>query len=571
MQKKQKYLFFLFCLIIAIFSLAPYLTGGVNLEHDTCFHLSRIEGLAQSFKDGIYMPRIYPYKNNNFGYASPLFYSDFFLVIPALLYNAGVSLARSYQLLLLGCSFFSAWFMGKLTMRLNQKPQAAYLASFLYVFSLYRLTDVYVRGALGEVLAFVFMPVALIGIYEVLWDNENQWPWLMAGYAGLVLSHNITFYLMVIILIAFLVLRFKKWSVEKTQFYVIIKAALWAAGLCFFYLGPMLEQLLSQEFYLHYYAASSDLASTALNAWQYTEMSMNFAISNIAYGPGQAMTTNLGFLIPVLPLLGIFLFHNNKTSQSDFLFWLSLLGFSAYFLCSRLFPWEYLAWMRIIQFPWRLMSIASLFLCPVAAITTVQFFDKYSTRAVFVLVIGGLIVGVIRIMPVQDRPILLDVDMSYESLIDGTLLDPYYGNSFYVRPEVAGADYLPVSQTDYRTVSQCVVNENNQNISCDIEKKGYKTSFKVENAKSNTWLQIPITYYKGYTAFALDTNNNKIALNLRKNKESGLIEINNKDVTSGLFVINYSGTGIQTGSTIVSLITICLWLIRRRIDLSQKG
>ncbi|WP_370778067.1 hypothetical protein [Holdemania massiliensis] len=266
MQKKQKYLFFVFCLIIAVFSLAPYLTGGVNLEHDTCFHLSRIEGLARSFKDGIYMPRIYPYKNNNFGYASPLFYSDFFLVIPALLYNAGVSLARSYQLLLLGCSFFSAWFMCKLTMRLNQKPQAAYLASFLYVFSLYRLTDVYVRGALGEVLAFVFLPVALIGIYEVLWDNENQWPWLMVGYAGLVLSHNITFYLMVIILIAFLVLRFKKWSAEKTRFYVIIKAALWAAGLCFFYLGPMLEQLLSQEFYLHYYAASSDLASTALNA-----------------------------------------------------------------------------------------------------------------------------------------------------------------------------------------------------------------------------------------------------------------------------------------------------------------
>ena len=161
--------------------------------------------------------------------------------------------------------------------------------------------------------------------------------------------------------------------------------------------------------------------------------------------------------------------------------------------------------------------------------------------------------------------------MSYESLIDGTLLDPYYGNSFYVRPEVAGADYLPVSQTDYRTVSQCVVNENNQNISCDIEKKGYKTSFNVENVKNNTWLQIPITYYKGYTAFAVDANNNKIALTLRKNKDSGLIEINNKDVTSGFFVITYSGTGIQKGALIVSLITICLWLIRRRIDLSQKG
>ena len=59
-----------------------------------------------------------------------------------------------------------------------------YLAAFLYVFSLYRFTDIYVRGALGEVLAFIFMPVALIGIYEVLWGDEKKWSWLMTGYSG---------------------------------------------------------------------------------------------------------------------------------------------------------------------------------------------------------------------------------------------------------------------------------------------------------------------------------------------------------------------------------------------------
>ena len=181
MKRKQQLFFVLFCLVIALLSLAPYWTHGVNLEHDTCFHLSRIEGLAQSFKDGIFMPRIYPYKNNNFGYASPLFYCDFFLIIPALLYNAGLSLARSYQFLLLLCSFFSAWYMGKLTMKLSRQQPAMYLAAFLYVFSLYRFTDIYVRGALGEVLAFVFMPVALIGIYEVLWGDEKKWSWLMTG------------------------------------------------------------------------------------------------------------------------------------------------------------------------------------------------------------------------------------------------------------------------------------------------------------------------------------------------------------------------------------------------------
>ena len=68
--------------------------------------------------------------------------------------------------------------------------------------------------------------------------------------------------------------------------------------------------------------------------------------------------------------------------------------------------------------------------------------------------------------------------MPYEVLIDGTLLDPYYGDSFYVRPEIAGADYLPVAQTDYRTASRCVTVENKE-IACGIEKQGKKQVLKL--------------------------------------------------------------------------------------------
>ena len=558
MKRKQQLFFVLFCLVIAVLSLAPYWTHGVNLEHDTCFHLSRIEGLAQSFKDGIYMPRIYPYKNNNFGYASPLFYCDFFLIIPALLYNAGLSLARSYQFLLLLCSFFSAWYMGKLTMKLSRQQPAMYLAAFLYVFSLYRFTDIYVRGALGEVLAFIFMPVALIGIYEVLWGDEKKWSWLMTGYSGLLLSHTLSFYLMVLILLIFILIRWHVLNQQRQRGTAIIKAALWAIGLCSFYLWPMLEQMTSQELYLHYYAGSSDLASTALNAWQYTEMTMNFSVSNINYDPGQAMSTNLGVLIPILPLLGVFLFNQEKTKESNFLYLICGLGYLCYFLCSRLFPWEYFAWMRIIQFPWRLMSLADLFLCPAAAIISVRFFRRSGIIVVPFLIVCGIMVGLIRIMPVAERPIIFGTDMPYEVLIDGTLLDPSYGDSFYVRPEIAGADYLPVAQTDYRTASRCVTVENKE-IACGIEKQGKKTSFEITKMGTNTWLQIPVTYYKGYTAAAVDTNGKQFKLPVIKNKESGLIEVNNKNVTSGIITITYSGTWIQKASALLTFLTCCLW------------
>ena len=44
-----------------------------------------------------------------------------------------------------------------------KKKQIAWLSALLYTFSLYRLTDIYVRGALGEILALVFFPLIISG------------------------------------------------------------------------------------------------------------------------------------------------------------------------------------------------------------------------------------------------------------------------------------------------------------------------------------------------------------------------------------------------------------------------
>ena len=76
---------------------------------------------------------------------------------------------------------------------------------------------------------------------------------------------------------------------------------------------------------------------------------------------------------------------------------------------------------------------------------------------------------------------------------------------------------------------------------------------------TNTWMQIPVTYYKGYTAAAVDTNGKQFKLPVIKNKESGLVEVNNKNVTSGIITITYSGTWIQKASALLTFLTCCLW------------
>ena len=103
---------FLFALLIGVFFCYPYLFSNfLYIGHDNFYHLSRIEGLAHSFQDGTLIPAIYPYKNDNFGYASPLFYSDFFLMIPAFFYQFGLPLSTSYKLVIFVCTVFTCYSM----------------------------------------------------------------------------------------------------------------------------------------------------------------------------------------------------------------------------------------------------------------------------------------------------------------------------------------------------------------------------------------------------------------------------------------------------------------------------
>ena len=64
----------LYALFLTVLFCWPYLFRDfLNIGHDTFFHLSRIQGLAESISRGDWFPAVYPYKNNGFGYASPLF------------------------------------------------------------------------------------------------------------------------------------------------------------------------------------------------------------------------------------------------------------------------------------------------------------------------------------------------------------------------------------------------------------------------------------------------------------------------------------------------------------------
>ena len=545
----------IFCALISIFFIYPYISNNLNLEHDTTFHLSRIEGYATALKNFDFIPNIYPYKNEGFGYGSPMFYSDFLLLIPAILYNFNLSIALCYKLTILISSFFSALFMANLISHLTKNKYSPYLGAVLYLFSNYRICNTYIRGALGEIMAFIFIPIVLLGIYEVLLKDKNKYYLLIIGFSGLILTHNISFILMCIIFLFFIIYYYKNILADKNIFINIFKAAFITLLITSFFTIPMLEQIFSQKMYLHQYGTSSNLAASAFLPWQFTVNETIFGFASNTLDKSQTMTMNTGFLILLLPLFYLFDINHksNKFIKPCFIF-----GYLSLFICSSIIPWEYLSLLSIIQFPFRLMIVSSTLLCIVASIAIFEVIEKKQLFIFILLFIISSVNSVYMLQPVLSRTLVINNDSKYSNLLDNSILDPYY-NSCFLRVELAAADYLPSTFLDYKNASKIITDIDNNEIHDNFEKT-YNTL--IFSAPENTDIIIPITYYKGYQVYAINEDQK---VKLETKPYLGRITINTNSYTE--FEVIYKKTTIQIASIFVSITTLIYlsyYLLKKR-------
>jgi hypothetical protein len=72
-------------------------------------------------------------------------------------------------------------------------PLAATVGAVVYATLPYQLVDLYVRGALAESWAFVWLPLAALCLLRAWVDRRPHWSiGLAVTVAGLILTHNVT-------------------------------------------------------------------------------------------------------------------------------------------------------------------------------------------------------------------------------------------------------------------------------------------------------------------------------------------------------------------------------------------
>ena len=209
----------------------PYLTDYFFFGEDTPFHLEQIAYV----KDLMVQGNIFPVRAQSGwlyeqGYAISLFYGDLFLMIPALLQLTGFSIMASYKLFVLGVIAVTALVAYHSFKRCVKDEYAALFGSMVYLLTPYHIVTIYSRGAVGEYLAMIFLPLICCGGYLLFTEDMTakdykKYKWYIILGASGVMQSYLTSMVITIVLGVLACLVFRKKAFRKQTFMQLLEAA----------------------------------------------------------------------------------------------------------------------------------------------------------------------------------------------------------------------------------------------------------------------------------------------------------------------------------------------------------
>lgn len=533
--KNRNSQFFIFCVLSSLIFIMciPLLQHGFVMGDDYWYHLSRIQSIADTIQEGVFPVKIHTSLLNGFGYGNGLFYPNLFLFFPALLVLCGVSLSLSYKIflifVLIGLTL-SVYLSSKYIIK---NRYAALISTILFLTSQAMITNIYLRAAVGETLATIFLPIVIAGLYNIIYDGFSK-PWIIIlGFTGLMYSHNITLVLVLGVSIIVLLINFKKVFLRNS-----ISAGKLIGKLCISaiislllsisYWLPFLEQLLDSKFQI---PQNWDISVWTLKLYQV------FGLDR----PGIGLPL-LIFAIAVLVICQK-CFKNNISLQYI------LIGLVLTFLTTDLFCWSLLngSWISKIQFPWRLMPMAVTFLAlGVGAGITHLLKNKYKTIILLSIYVFFCMFSINNLCKLSTNTTTVSSDIIYEEGAIG-----------------GGAEWLP-ENTDVSKLnfSNHIITSNGTML--DINEKHANTITFEYNALQDgesEYFDIPLLYYKGYGAEIVTSNGTYNNLEVVKSPNNNVVRVLNPNLDSGRICVKYSGTVIQYISYVINIVVIVALII----------
>jgi hypothetical protein len=294
--------------------------------------------------------------NLNWGYGHPIL----MFLYPLSSYSAslfhffGFSLVDSTKLVF-GISFLASGIAMYLWIKEFLGKEAAMVGAVLYNFAPYRFVDLYVRGAIGEHVAFIFPPLILYFLLKVSISNRfNRFYFSLAALslAGLLLAHNAISIMFIPFIGVYGIWLICKSKTKKSLIYQYIGIILLGFALSAFFLVPA---FLEGKYTLR------DIVTEGVTLERFV------TLPSLLYGPwnfGQSgvFSTQVGILSWLAVIGGaisLWFYKKKKDQQVLIIFCLVYFLASIFIMLPISLPlWEIFSILQKFQFPWRFLSVS---------------------------------------------------------------------------------------------------------------------------------------------------------------------------------------------------------------------
>lgn len=543
-----------------VFSSIPLFTDFLFVDngHDLNFHLDRILSLAKMLENGKWISPISTEAINQYGYATPIFYGQLFLYIPAILYNLALPLHTCYQIYVLLVNAATAIISYICFKEIVKNNRIAAIGSFIYTAAPYRICNIFLRGAVGEYTAMTFMPMVVYG-FIMVYTKENEdiswkdWLPITFGLWGIIQSHMLSCEMVAVFIVMVCVICIKK-TIQLKRFMALAKAATLMVALNIGFLLPMLESMKMQ---INVNSREADFIQESGVYWtQLLSPFMTFSGGSAANGMSGEMPLILGFSL--IFGMSIFLMCCSKKKEwgildeklqvgviCNFLTIIALLFSTIYF------PWNsieniselFARFFGMTQFAWRYLSIATVLAAFVGVIglsILSQKKDVMIAKNCGIIMIGATVIC---------------VGLFFTQFCNSTAIQTNYA---YIENDIravlgGGGEYLPTgTDVDELYKREIMLDNSNVNIQQYTYVNGITTFYCRNNSDEITHVEIPLLNYDHYYAWDVSSGTDMEIVNGINNRVGIVIP----EQYEGMVKVEYRIPWYWTISYIISCLTL---------------
>lgn len=377
----------------------------------------------------------------------------------------------------------------------------------------------------------------MLSIYKIIRDKEDKWVLLGVSFSLVLLSHVLTFAICCIVLLFIIILNIKQ-IIKNKQYITIFKAI--GLGLCLsaFFLFPLIEQRLSQGFWMDF-TIPAEGKKRILSSQYSLEYLFNSSLSytNYTYGILQIVITIIIYIYYRVKV-GL------KVTYLDLFF--AVIVLSSILSC-KIFDLSNVSILYVFQFYWRFLLVFYFFVIAFCCDSLILINNKKINAIILIALCLFNIVSyyfyIQRKEPIPNSYVITESDLGEDYYNDIHGIDVY---------EVGNGEYVPYTNSyNYYAACKGIIFPNEDGYLFDFDRKGSTIIFNT-NLDYDEYVYMPLSWYKGYYYQELDESNQiileKECFPNEYNKRVGMkVEKGNHT-----YKVYYKGTIIQKISVLLS-------------------